>query len=116
MEKIRTKFNYNGVLLATDDGLPIVSAVAKDIDVQVWSRLAPLLYRKWDTEEGASSLGKASRVIVSSGGLWFSIYQENGMYLIVIHPLSTLQKEFEERNQALINEISRQHVNQLKAT
>jgi predicted regulator of Ras-like GTPase activity (Roadblock/LC7/MglB family) len=115
VEQIRKKWNLNGVVIATGDGLPIVSSVPADIDMHIWSRVAPLLFRKFDSDEKSMLNGKPRRTIVSSGGLWFSIYFDGGIFLILIHPIDSIQKDFEERNTALIQEIARQHQKQLKA-
>jgi hypothetical protein len=114
VEQIRKKWTLNGVLIATSDGLPIVSSLSDDIDMHIWSRIAPLLFRKLDIDESANGSGKAHRSIVSSGGLWYSIYHEAGIFLILIHSLDMIQPQFEERNISLIREISRQHQKQLK--
>ncbi len=106
VEQIRTRFNFIAVLIVAKDGLLLAGSVSSGLDSNAWSSLGPQLFHKFGQEGTTYFFGEPQRCLLSVGNLWFSIFHDNGIYLIFAHRLEDFVPEFEERNRNLVREIA----------
>lgn len=105
-EQARIHFNMVGVLIATKDGLPLAGSMPSGWDLDFWSSMGPLLFRKFD-KENISHWGRPHRCILSMGDTWITFWNQGGIYLVLSHEMKAMTREFEERNRLFLQELSR---------
>jgi hypothetical protein len=104
-QKVKEKMKLEGVLIATKDGLPLVTAMPGQFDVNSWSGFASHLFKKFG-EDGHSLAGSPKKYLLSLGSSWISAYDEKGIYLFLVHSLDVLTPEFEQQGFKLAKDLS----------
>lgn len=107
VERLKAYRQLEGVLIATEDGLPMAGSMPGGPDANTWSGFGPQFFREFDKEAAALSLGTPRRCVIVLQDRCFTIWREAGVYLILSHALDQISPEFEEQNAVLIREIAR---------
>jgi hypothetical protein len=115
-DKIRNKFNYLGVLIATEDGLPLVGSMPSGYDTNGWSSIGGHLFKKFDSQESTTSFGRPHRYMLLLDRSWFTIWHGKGIYFIVAHSGDVINPEFDQQNAILVQEVAQfcQHQSSVK--
>jgi len=114
-EQIRVRFNLLGVMIATEDGLPMAGSLPSDLDSNAWCGLGHLLFQRFSKNGGATRT-EPRRCMLSFGTFWLTIWQDHGIYLLFVHQLETVTAEFEQRGAVLAREVALQCQQQNKTS
>ncbi len=107
-EQIRVRFNLLGVMIATEDGLPMAGSLPSGLDSNAWCGLSHLLFQRF-SKNGKATRTEPRRCMLSLGTSWLTIWwQDHGIYLIFVHHLETVTAEFEQRGAVLAREVALQ--------
>ncbi len=111
--KIRTRLNSLGVLVATEDGLPLVSAMPAGADLNGWSSIGTHVFRKLEQVSHKLSFGTPQRCLLSIDDCWITVWHDHGVYMVVRHGLEQISPEFEmqisELGKAIAEHCRTQH-------
>ncbi len=94
-EKIRTKYALSGVLVATSDGLPLLSAMPAGTDLNGWSSIGAHVFQKLDEVGRKLSFGAPQRCLLSLGDSWVTLWHDHGVYMVVCHEMDKVSPDFE---------------------
>jgi hypothetical protein len=112
VDPMKNFLKTDGVMIVTSDGLPVVGALPPALDMNVISRISPLLVRKLSNGANGPDLGKNTRSIMNLGSSWVSVYAESGVSLVLTHPMERIGPELDEKSNTLIREIARHYFQQ----
>lgn len=104
--QIQTKFGVDSVLVATEDGLPMVGAMPKGMDSNAWSGLGPQLFRSFTQRQEATALGSPRRCMLNLGKFWLTLWNAHGICMIFTHKGSVISQEFDQAAAHLVREIA----------
>lgn len=101
MDCAQQELGVAGLLVATQDGLPLAGHMPEGLDANTWSGFGPHLFRKLHHEDPALPKGKPRRCLLAFGDHCFSFWNEQGIYLICRHDLNQMTADFERDSAAL---------------
>lgn len=107
VEMVRQKLGVPGLLVAAQDGLPLAGKMPEGLDANAWSGIGPQLFRKFGQEGKVLELGKPRRCLLGLGPNWFTLWSEQGIYLICCHGIEKVNPEFDQASSTLAAGLTR---------
>lgn len=107
VELARQKLDVPGLLVAAQDGLPLAGKMPEGLDANAWSGIGPQLFRKFSQEGKALELEKPRRCLLGLGQNWFTLWSEQGIYLICCHGAEKVNPEFDQASSILAAGLAR---------
>ncbi|MFZ4693973.1 MAG: hypothetical protein ACOYMV_02505 [Verrucomicrobiia bacterium] len=107
VELARQKLDVPGLLVAAQDGLPLAGKMPEGLDANAWSGIGPQLFRKFSHEGKALELEKPRRCLLGLGPNWFTLWSEQGIYLICCHGAEKVNPEFDQASSMLAAGLAR---------